>query len=123
LLARNLIYGQNVVGASPSPEAAWRSHAEVRIRFDTHGGGLETVESNRPIGFQLCDRGGRCVFVDAEQRGQDVVLNASSAPRAVTVRYCWSDTPICNLYDRDGLPAVPFELPIGSVAPDADMPR
>ncbi|HEV2272418.1 MAG TPA: sialate O-acetylesterase [Steroidobacteraceae bacterium] len=123
LLARNLIYGQSVVGASPSPVAAWRSHDEVQIRFDTHGGGLETEESNRPIGFQLCDRGGRCAFVDAEQRGQDVVLNGSSEPRAVTVRYCWSDTPICNLYDRDGLPAVPFELPIGSAAPDADRPR
>src|SRR6185437_9213036 len=123
LLARSLIYGQSVIGISPSPVAAWRSHGEVRVRFDTHGGGLETEESNRPIGFQLCERAGRCAFVDAEQRGTDVVLSASSAPEAVTVRYCWSDTPICNLYDLHGLPAVPFELPIGSAAPGADTPR
>ena len=123
LLARNLIYGQSVVGASPSPVGAWRSGGKVRVRFDAHGGGLEAEESNRPIGFQLCDRARRCAFADAEQRGTDIALDASSIPGAVTVRYCWADSPICNLYDRQGLPAVPFELPIGAVAPQADMAR
>ena len=118
LLARRLIYGQNVVGASPGPVGAWRSGGKVRVRFDTPG--LETEESNRPIGFQLCDRAQRCAFVDAEQQGMDVVLDASSAPWAETVRYCWADSPICNLYDGKGLPAVPFELPI---APDAGPAR
>lgn len=118
LLARHLIYGQSVIGASPSPVAAWRSGAEVRVQLDTHGSTLETEESNRPIGFQLCDPGGRCTFVDAEQRGTEIALNASSMPEAVMVRYCWSDTPICNLYDRERLPAVPFELPIGRAAPE-----
>jgi len=123
LLARGLIYGQSVISVSPSPVAAWRSQSTVRVRFDAHGGGLEAVESNRPIGFQLCDRVGRCAFADATQQGTDVVLDASSAPQAVTVRYCWADSPICNVYDREGLPAVPFELPIGPAAPDAGTAR
>ena len=33
---------------SPSPVAAWRSHNDVRVRFDAHGGELVTEESNRP---------------------------------------------------------------------------
>ena len=123
LLARNLIYGQSVGGASPSPVSAWRSGGKVRVRFDAHGGGLEIEESNRPVGFQLCDRAERCAFVDAEQHGTDIVLDASSTPGAVTVRYCWADSPICNLYDREGLPAVPFELPIGRIAPDTGPAR
>jgi sialate O-acetylesterase len=123
LLARSLIYGQSVIGISPSPVAAWRSRNGVRVRFDAHGSGLETVESNRPIGFQLCDAAAHCAFTDAMQQGMDVVLDASSHPEAVTVRYCWSDSPICNLYDRQGLPAVPFELPIGRAAPDAGAAR
>ncbi|MDE2262619.1 MAG: hypothetical protein KGL45_08865 [Gammaproteobacteria bacterium] len=52
-----------------------------------------------------------------------MTLDASSSPEAVTVRYCWSDSPICNLYDREGLPAVPFELPIGDAAPESGMAR
>jgi sialate O-acetylesterase len=123
VLARDLIYRQSVVGESPGPVGAWRAGGEVRVRFDAHGGGLQTEEANRPIGFQLCDLAEHCRFVDAEQRGTDVVLDASSAPEAVTVRYCWGDSPICNLYDRAGLPAMPFELPIGRAAPDAERAR
>jgi len=26
------------------------------------------------------------------------------------VRYCWADSPICNLYGPDDLPATPFQL-------------
>ena len=26
----------------------------------------------------------------------------------VAVRYAWENYPICNLYNREGLPAVPF---------------
>ena len=98
---------------SPSPVLAWRAGNEVLVRFDTHGGGLEPEESNRPLGFQLCDRAGRCAFTDAVLRGADVALDAATDPGAVAVRYCWADRPICNLYDREGLPAVPFEMPIG----------
>jgi sialate O-acetylesterase len=123
LLARGLIYGQTVIGESPSPVAAWHARSEVRVRINAHGSALRTEESNRPIGFQLCDAAARCSFADAIQRGTDLVLDASSHPEAVTVRYCWSDSPICNLYDREGLPAVPFELPIGRAAPDAGMAR
>jgi len=117
LLARRLIYHQSVVGASPGPVGAWRAGGKVRVRFDTTA--LQAEESNRPIGFQLCDRAQRCAFVDAEQHGAEVILDASSVPAAVTVRYCWADSPICNLYGGTGLPAVPFELPIGRAAPDA----
>lgn len=41
----------------------------------------------------------------------------------MTRRYCWADSPISNLYDREGLPAVPFELPIGRADPEAAMAR
>lgn len=117
LLARRLIYHQNVVGRGPTPIAAWRSGATVTVRFQTHRGGLESEESNRPIGFQLCTSAAHCAFIDARQHGHEVDLDASVMPAATLVRYCWDDSPICNLYDREGLPAVPFELPILQAAP------
>ncbi len=117
LLARTLIYHQSVVGVSPSPVAAWRGGHQVIVRFNTHRGGLETEEWNRPIGFQLCEHGGHCSFVEARRRGSQVELDASAVRAATSVRYCWADSPICNLYDRDGLPGVPFELPIRRPAP------
>jgi sialate O-acetylesterase len=29
------------------------------------------------------------------------------------VRFCWADSPVCNLYDGAALPAGPFEMDIG----------
>jgi sialate O-acetylesterase len=28
------------------------------------------------------------------------------------VRFCWADSPLCNLYDAAGLPVGPFEIPV-----------
>jgi sialate O-acetylesterase len=28
------------------------------------------------------------------------------------VRFCWADSPLCNLYDGVGLPVGPFELEV-----------
>jgi sialate O-acetylesterase len=33
-------------------------------------------------------------------------------PAPTRVRYCWGDSPICNLFDGAGLPAGPFEMRI-----------
>jgi sialate O-acetylesterase len=30
----------------------------------------------------------------------------------VRVRFCWGDAPVCNLYDKSGLPAGPFQIAI-----------
>jgi sialate O-acetylesterase len=43
--------------------------------------------------------------------GDTVTLTAPAGP-ADRVRYCWGDSPICNLYDKAGLPAGPFELAV-----------
>ena len=115
-LARTLIYHQAVTGQSPSPVAAWRAGERVMVGLDTDHDGLLTEESNRPLGFQLCHRG-RCAFVDARRDGAAIALNAASVPGATRVRYCWDDSPICNLYDRAGLPAVPFEMRIRARQP------
>jgi sialate O-acetylesterase len=31
---------------------------------------------------------------------------------AARVRFCWGDAPVCNLYDKSGLPVGPFEIAI-----------
>ena len=40
------------------------------------------------------------------------------------VRFCWADSPMCNLYSTEGLPAVPFEMAITAPAKRvAGMPK
>jgi sialate O-acetylesterase len=39
-------------------------------------------------------------------------LDAVGFENPTRVRFCWGDAPVCNLYDRSGLPAGPFEIAI-----------
>ncbi|HST45014.1 MAG TPA: sialate O-acetylesterase, partial [Luteimonas sp.] len=40
---------------------------------------------------------------------------------ATRVRYGWADNPVVNLFDRDGLPAGPFEITVHDVAHRTDQ--
>jgi sialate O-acetylesterase len=37
-----------------------------------------------------------------------VVVWSDKVPEPVAVRYAWADNPVCNLYNKAGLPAYPF---------------
>ena len=117
LVARKLIYGENIVASGPTPLTAIRSRNTVAVSFDNLGSGLAIYESGRPIGFELCDAAKHCSFVDATQNKSEINLDASAVPAAATVRFCWAGSPICNVYNSEGLPAVPFEIQVTQAAP------
>ena len=51
----------------------------------------------------------RWVWADAKVEGTDtVVVRSDKVARPVAVRYAWANNPVCNLYNKHGLPAVPF---------------
>ena len=112
LIARKLIYGENIVASGPTPLTAVQNGNTVTVSFANVGNGLAIYESNRPISFELCDAAKHCSFVDATQNQNEIILDASLVPSPATVRFCWADSPICNVYNPDGLPAVPFEISV-----------
>lgn len=115
LAARRLVYGGNVVDAGPTPVSASRLRGTIAVRF-AHAP-LLVYGSNRPIGFELCDAAKICRFADATLAGDRVLLDAAHMHRPARVRFCWADSPICNLYNAAGLPAVPFEIAISAARP------
>ena len=117
LVARKLIYGENIVASGPTPLTATQRGNTVAVRFTNLGSGLAIYESGRPISFELCDTAKHCSFADAIQNKDEIDLDAAQLTNAATVRFCWADSPICNVYNAEGLPAVPFEIPITRAAP------
>ena len=112
--ARGLVYGEKIAPSGPQVESATRETAGVRVRFTGVTGALVARSDARPIAFELCGPdGGSCRFAEAQIDGSTVIVRGGNLPSATRVRYCWSDAPVCNLYDTDGLPAGPFEQPIG----------
>lgn len=110
--ARHVAYGEAISPSGPEPVSATRSGGGVTVTFRNAEGGLQTFSSPTPIGFELCGIAeGSCRFAAATLVGDTVTLTAPAAP-ADRVRYCWGDSPLCNLYDKAGLPAGPFELAV-----------
>ncbi|WP_419814544.1 sialate O-acetylesterase [Glacieibacterium sp.] len=106
------LFDRAPVKTGPRGERAMLSGRSVTVRFSDVDGRL-VAYSGSPTAFELCGAAtGSCRYVAARIGGTgDVVLDAG-AVRPVRVRFCWGDSPLCNLSDASGLPAGPFELPI-----------
>lgn len=118
LLARQNIYGQTVEGHSPAPLSATLTGKTVTVRFAHTGTGLVSRAWNKAIGFSLCTADNQCHWVDGVVGKDAVTMTLPKLGKTVLskVRFCWADSPMCNLYSAEGLPAVPFEMDITRAA-------
>jgi len=115
-VARHVIFGDPASPSGPAAVSATREAQGIAIEFAGVESGLVSYSHASPIGFELCgDSAGSCRFAEAQVEGSRVRLSVpgAAAPPA-RVRYCWGDSPVCTLFDRSGLPAVPFELSVVS---------
>jgi sialate O-acetylesterase len=110
--ARHLVYQQPVSASGAVIETARRSGGGILLSFNDVDGQLLAYSALRPIGFELCGEAeSSCHFVDAVLSGREARIETAD-PTATRVRFCWGDAPICNLYDKSGLPVGPFEIAI-----------
>lgn len=111
--ARHLVYGERISASGPTAAAARREQDRIIVTFANVEDTLVAYSATAPVGFELCGPAqASCRFVNAKLQPAAVVLDAGDATTATRVRFCWGDAPVCNLYDRSGLPAGPFELQI-----------
>ena len=110
LAARSAIYGENFAAFGPAPTRAARRSGGVEIVFAHAADGLDALGAADPLGFELCDNEHRCRYVEAKIQQNSVRLTTGASGRFI--RYCWADSPLCNLANSAQLPGVPFELPL-----------
>jgi sialate O-acetylesterase len=126
LAAEHIAYGdQNVVYSGPTYKSSKVEGNKIRIQFDNIGGGLTIgrapdryyTAEKLPIpqapdsqlqGFAVAGADQKYVWANATIDGDSVVVGSDAVPSPLTVRYAWADNPLCNLYNKDGLPAAPF---------------
>jgi sialate O-acetylesterase len=106
-LALNRTYGLNLPDSGPAFAKAERQGTGFRVSFTEIAGGL-TAPLNELSGFELA--GADKVFkpADAKIEGDAVIVTSPQIPDPVAVRYAWRDAPTAGLFNREGLPAVPF---------------
>jgi sialate O-acetylesterase len=115
--ARHVVFGEKVSPSGAQPVSARRVTDGVVLTLTGHDGELRVVGAKDPAGFELCGATQQtCRFVRAEMRraGSEaqVLLADPGAAQATRVRFCWADSPLCNLFDTTGLPVGPFEIDV-----------
>jgi sialate O-acetylesterase len=80
---------------------------EIRIQFEHVGSGLQ-VRGETLQGFSVAGADKKFHRAVARIEGDSVVVSSTEVETPVAVRYAWADSPECNLFNREGLPASPF---------------
>jgi sialate O-acetylesterase len=107
LAARALSYGENVSYSGPLFRQATPEGSAIRVWFDHHAKGL-VVKGSELTGFEVAGADGKFVAATARIEGTTVVASSPDVAAPKFVRYGWANSPQCNLFNGEGLPASPF---------------
>ncbi len=108
LAARAGTYGQKIAGSGPTYKDSKIDGEKAVITFDNLGGGL--VAKYQTInGFTICGDDKYFYPATAKIVGSTIEVTSDRVKKPVAVRFAWKNYPVANLYNKDGLPAVPFK--------------
>lgn len=107
LQALRVAYGRKLVSSGPTFKSITTRGNELVVSFENVGGGLV---AKRPLEkcFAVMGSSGKWVWADARIEGAAVVVSAAGVVAPMYLRYAWDEDPNAPLYNKEGLPAVPF---------------
>ena len=75
------------------------------MKLDKH-----ELKAERLEGFEVCGRDGKYYAAEASITGKNAVtlIYPAKVAAPAAVRFAWSNFPVCNLYNKEGFPALPF---------------
>lgn len=108
LIARANLYGEKVPYTGPVYQSSKVEGNTIRISFTGAEGGLVSKGSDTLKGFAIAGADKKFYWATARIEGNDIVVSSGEVTNPAAVRYAWANNPVCNLYDKAGLPASPF---------------
>ncbi len=111
LQAREIAYGEKLVAQGPLFKSMKIDSNKATLTFDNVGGGL-VIKGDKLKGFEIQGDGDQAVWADAVIKGNTIIVSAEGVDQIKAVRYGWAINPDVNLYNKEGLPAVPFRTDV-----------
>jgi len=109
LSALGTVYQKSIEYMGPLFDHLSKKNGKLVLYFNHTGGGL-IAKGGKPLkGFAVTGEDGKFYWSKAAISGKTVVLKCIQVQNPIKVRYAWADNPICNLYNKEGLPASPFQ--------------
>lgn len=110
LAARGMVYGEDIVYSGPIIKSMEVKGSIARLNFDHVGSGLIIKDGPHLKGFEMAGEDGEFLPAEAIIVKNTVVVRNPEIKNPKAVRYGWSAFPEGNLYNKEGLPASPFEF-------------
>lgn len=110
LWALNKDYGKKeIVYSGPVYKSMKVSGRQAIISFDEVDGGLIS-KNGQPLNcFTIAGRNGKFVPAQAVIKDNTVIVSSKTITAPVTVRLGWNENDHPNLFNKAGLPAIPFQ--------------
>lgn len=108
-VALGMVYGKKVEYYGPVYQSHKIDGDKVRVSFTHVGQGLVFRHGQKLQGFAVAAEDKNFQWADAVIEGDAVVVSSDKVAKPAAVRYAWANSrPWANLFNKDGLPAVPF---------------
>lgn len=103
-------YGRpDIVSESPMFERMEINGDKIIITFKNTGSGLEIRSRYGCLqGFAIAGEDKKFYWAQGELKDNRIVIWNPKVPNPIAVRYNWENNPDGNLYNKDGLPALPI---------------
>ena len=111
LAAKNMVYQRDVSYQGPKVLSVEHKDNKIVVTFDTELD-KDRIEDGLDHNFAAAGMDDAFFWVKATVNGNQVYLQHPSINKTVKLRYAWGNNPAASLYNRDGLPAAPFELTV-----------
>ncbi len=102
------VYNKNTIYSGPVFNKMRIKKNKIYLSFRHTNGGLIIQNSHTLKGFGICGSDKKFVWANAVIKGNKVILSNPEINNPIAVRYDWANNPIGNLYNKAGLPAMPF---------------
>jgi len=108
-VALGMVYGKKIEYYGPQYQSHVVEGDKVRVKFAHVGQGLAFKHGDKLQGFAVAGDDKVFHWADATIDGDSVVVRSAAVTKPVAVRYAWaSKRTWANLFNKDGLPAIPF---------------
>jgi sialate O-acetylesterase len=116
LQAKKLAYGdKKIVSSGPLFKSMKLKENKLILKFSEVGSGLMAKGNQELKGFAIAGEDNRYVWAKATIQGDEITVWSDTVLKPYKVRYAWADNPEgANLYNREDLPASPFEATLGN---------
>lgn len=109
-IALNRIYKKRMIDSDPTYKSMKIEGNKIIVTFENIGGGLMTTAKDGIVrGFEVA--GSDQIFYEATAtiKGNTVIIYSEKVASPIAVRFGWKgDASACNLFNKEGFPAVPF---------------